>query len=33
LQDELNKKLKDGSKISEYDLKILQSKYELELAR
>lgn len=33
LQDELNKKLKDGSQISEYDLKILQSKYELELAR
>lgn len=33
LQDELNKKLKDGAKISEYDLKILQSKYELELAR
>lgn len=32
LQDELNKKLKDGSQISEYDLKILQSKYELELA-
>lgn len=33
LQDELNKKLKDGSQISEYDLKILQSKYELELVR
>lgn len=33
LQDDLNKKLKDGTKISEYDLKIAQSKYELELAR
>lgn len=33
LQDEINKKLKDGTKISEYDLKILQSKYDLELAR
>ena len=33
LQDELNKKLKDGTKISQYDLQILQAKYELELAR
>lgn len=32
LQDEINKKLKDGTKLSEYDLKILQQKYELELA-
>lgn len=31
LQDEINKKLKDGTKMSEYDLKILQQKYELEL--
>lgn len=32
LQDEINKKLKDGTKLSEYDLKMLQQKYELELA-
>ena len=32
LQDEINRKLKDGIKMSEYDLKILQQKYELELA-
>ena len=32
LQDEINRKLKDGTKMSEYDLKILQQKYELELA-
>ena len=32
LQDEINRKLKDGTKLSEYDLKILQQKYELELA-
>lgn len=33
LEENINKKLKDGTKISEYDLKIMQAKYELELAR
>lgn len=33
LEEDINKKLKDGTKISEYDLKIMQAKYELELAR
>lgn len=33
LQENINKKLKDGTKISEYDLKVMQAQYELALAR